>query len=164
MKFIKELIPYVIIFVVVVGIRTFIITPIQVDGQSMMPTLKNNEILLLKKFDRSYKRFDIVVIDYKGSKLIKRIIGLPGEHIRYENDALYVNGIKVEEDFIVTTTSYFDIKNMNYEVIPENYYFVVGDNRNNSTDSRIIGMIPKDNILGIADFVLFPFTSFGKVN
>lgn len=164
MNFIKELIPYVIILIVVVIIRTFIVTPVRVDGHSMDPTLKDGEILLLKKYDKNYNRFDIVVIDYQGSKLIKRVIGLSGEHIRYENDALYVNGTKVEENFIDTTTSYFDIKNMNYEVIPENYYFVVGDNRNNSTDSRIIGLIHKNNILGIADFVLFPFTSFGKVN
>ena len=164
MNFVKELIPYIIILIVVVIIRTFIVTPVRVDGHSMDPTLKDGEILLLKKYDKSYNRFDIVVIDYKGSKLIKRVIGLPGEHIRYENDALYVNGTKVEEDFIDTTTSYFDIKNMNYEIIPNNYYFVVGDNRNNSTDSRSIGMIHKNDILGIADFVLFPFTSFGKVN
>ena len=164
MKFIKEFVPYVIIFIVVVLIRSFIVTPIRVDGHSMDPTLQDGEILLLKKYQKNYERFSIVVVHYENSKLIKRIIGLPGEHIRYENNALYVNGVKVEENFIDTTTSYFDIKNMGYDTIPENYYFVVGDNRNNSTDSRIIGFIPKEDIYGVADFVLFPFTSFGKIN
>ena len=65
MKIIKELIPYVVIIVTVVLIRTFIITPVQVDGLSMYPTLKDNEILLLKKYDKNYKRFDIVVLKYK---------------------------------------------------------------------------------------------------
>ena len=164
MKFIKEFVPYVIIFIVVVLIRSFIVTPIRVDGHSMDPTLQDGEILLLKKYQKNYERFSIVVVHYENSKLIKRIIGLPGEHIRYENNALYVNGVKVEENFIDTRTSYFDIKNMGYDTIPENYYFVVGDNRNNSTDSRIIGFIPKEDIYGVADFVLFPFTSFGKIN
>ena len=164
MKFIKEFVPYVIIFIVVVLIRSFIVTPIRVDGHSMDPTLQDGEILLLKKYQKNYERFSIVVVHYENSKLIKRIIGLPGEHIRYENNALYVNGVKVEENFIDTTTSYFDIKNMGYDTIPENYYFVVGDNRNNSTDSRIIGFISKEDIYGVADFVLFPFTSFGKIN
>lgn len=164
MKVIKEFVPYVIIFIVVVLIRSFIVTPIRVDGHSMDPTLQDGEILLLKKYQKNYERFSIVVVNYENSKLIKRIIGLPGEHIRYENNTLYVNGVKVEENFIDTTTSYFDIKNMGYDTIPANYYFVVGDNRNNSTDSRIIGFIPKEDIYGVADFVLFPFTSFGKIN
>ena len=83
-KIFKELIPYLIIIVVVVSIRIFIVTPVQVSGDSMRPTLKNREILLLKKYDRSFQRFDIVVIDYDNDRLIKRIIGLPGETIKID--------------------------------------------------------------------------------
>lgn len=167
MKFIKELIPYVIIIITVVLIRTFIVTPVQVDGLSMYPTLKDNEILLLKKYDKDYERFDIVVLKYKNDKLIKRIIGLPGESIKYVDDKLYVNDKLVEENFSKNTeTDDFDISyllNEEETKIPDNMYFVVGDNRDNSTDSRIIGLIKKEDIKGTVDFALFPFNKFGKI-
>lgn len=159
-KFIKELIPYVIIIVVVVLIRSFIVTPVQVDGNSMYPTLKDNEILLLKKYDKKYKRFDIVVLNYNNSKLIKRIIGLPGEHIEYKDNKLYVNGKYIKEKFKRNTeTSDFEID----KKIPKDYYFVMGDNRDNSTDSRIIGVVSKEDIEGVSDIALFPFDRFGSV-
>lgn len=168
--FCKNLIPYLIIVIVVVLIRCFIFTPIQVDGSSMYPTLEDNEILLLKKFDKRYDRFDIVVFDYKDSygkntKLIKRIIGLPGESIEYKDNKLYVNGIYVREKFISTQETYdFSLKELGYNKIPEGYYFVLGDNRTNSTDSRIIGLISKEQIDGISDFSIFPFSRFGVVS
>ncbi|MBE6159767.1 MAG: signal peptidase I [Lactobacillales bacterium] len=159
-NFIKELIPYVIIIVVVVLIRMFIVTPVQVDGNSMYPTLKDNEILLLKKYDQKYKRFDIVVLNYNNSKLIKRIIGLPGEHIEYKDNKLYVNGKYVKERFKRNTeTSDFEID----KKIPKGYYFVMGDNRDNSTDSRMIGFISKNDLEGVSDIALFPFDRFGSV-
>ena len=72
MKIVKELIPYVIIVIIVVLLRTFIITPVRVDGDSMNPTLIDGEIMLLNKFDKTYNRFDIVVVNYGDTKLIKR--------------------------------------------------------------------------------------------
>lgn len=153
-KIIKELIPYLIIIVVVVTIRIFIVTPVQVSGDSMRPTLKNREILLLKKYDRSFKRFDIVVIDYDNDRLIKRIIGLPGETIKIENDKLYINGKYIKQNFKRNSkTNDYEY----YKKIPKNYYFVMGDNRNNSTDSRIIGPINKKNIKGVIGFSIIPF-------
>lgn len=163
MKILKEALPYIIIVIVVVLIRTFIITPVRVDGTSMDPTLKNGEILLLKKYDKSIKRFDIIVIKYSDTKLVKRVVGLPGEKVKYENNKLYINNEIIEEDFIDTTTSNFDLSKLKFEFIPNNYYFVMGDNRNNSTDSRIIGLIHIDDILGTTDFSLFPFNKFGKI-
>ena len=77
-KIIKEVYPYIIIIVCVVLFRTFIATPVRVDGNSMNDTLNNNDILILNKLDTSYERFDIVVINYGNTKLVKRIIGLPG--------------------------------------------------------------------------------------
>ncbi|MEG0826072.1 MAG: signal peptidase I [Bacilli bacterium] len=163
MKLLKEIFPYVIIVMVVVLIRMFIITPVRVDGLSMVPTLKNGEILLLKKYDKKIKRFDIVVVDYQNTKLVKRVIGLPGEHIKYMNNKLYINNKIVSENFINTTTSDYDLKELKFDFIPNNYYFVVGDNRNNSKDSRIIGLIHIDKIIGTTDFSLFPFDKFGKI-
>lgn len=163
MKFIKGLIPYVIITLVVVLIRIFIISPARVDGTSMYPTLDNREYILIKKYDKSYERFDIVVLRYEKEDLIKRIIGLPGDYVEYLNNELYINGKKVEEKFLSdeTTTWDFNIDLIGYDKIPDNYYFVVGDNRTNSKDSRLIGLIPKKDIKGIA---LFSLSKFKKVN
>ncbi len=163
MKFIKEIVPYIVIIIAVVLIRTFIVTPIKVDGASMNPTLNDGEVMLLNKFDKNYKRFDIVVVNYGDTKLIKRIIGLPGEHIKFINNKLYVNNKLVHDIKLDDETSNFDIREINYEVIPDDSYFVMGDNRNNSTDSRIIGPINKSNIVGKTNIIIFPFNKFGKV-
>ena len=166
MNKIKELIPYLIIIIVVVLIRTFVVTPVRVDGSSMYPTLKNGEILILKKFDKTYDRFDVVVVKYNGERLVKRIIGLPGEHIVYKDSKLYVNDELIDEKFLPSDLTFDDFDNilLGKNFIPEDYYVVVGDNRNNSTDSRIIGFIPKNDILGVTNFRLFPFNKIGTFN
>ena len=166
MNKIKELMPYLIIIIVVVLIRTFVVTPVRVDGSSMYPTLKNGEILILKKFDKTYDRFDVVVVKYNGERLVKRIIGLPGEHIVYKDSKLYVNDELIDEKFLPSDLTFDDFDNilLGKNFIPEDYYFVVGDNRNNSTDSRIIGFIPKNDILGVTNFRLFPFNKIGTFN
>ena len=151
MKIIKELIPYVVIFLIVIIIRTFIVTPVIVSGSSMASTLHDGEILLLKKYDKKYERNEIIVFDYQGSKLVKRIIGLPGETVEYESGKLYINGVETEEMFSSITNDYYKT------TIPEGYYFVLGDNRNNSTDSRIIGLISEEQISGTTSFSLWPF-------
>lgn len=165
-QFFKAVLPYIIIVIVVVLIRTFIITPIQVDGLSMYSTLDDNEILLLKKYDKDYERFDIVVFDYNNTKLIKRIIALPGETVKYEDNKLYINGEYVEEDFLDENMETYDfsLEELGYEEIPEGYYFVLGDNRTNSTDSRIIGLISEEELDGTTDFAIFPFSKFGSFN
>ncbi len=162
-KFIKELIPYVVIVVIVVLIRTFIVTPVQVDGESMYPTLLDNQLLLLKKYDHSYERFDIVVFKYNNSKLVKRVIGLPGETICYKDNTLYIDNKKIDNISLDSYTYDFDLKELGFDTIPEGYYFVLGDNRTNSLDSRAIGLIPEDSILGVANFSLFPFKRFGII-
>lgn len=162
MKYIKEIIPYIIVVIVAILIRTFIVTPVQVDGESMYPTLDDNEILLLKKYDHSYERFDIVVFNYNNSKLVKRIIGLPGEYVEYKNNELYINEEKV--GFKLDAYTYdFELSELGFKQIPEDYYLVLGDNRTNSIDSRRIGLIPKSNILGTTTFSIFPFNRFGKI-
>ena len=105
-KIIKELYPYVIIIVVVVLFRTFIATPVRVDGDSMKDTLHNNDILILNKLDNSYERFDVVVVNYNNSKLVKRVIGLPGENISYKNNELYINDKKTEDVATIRTSDF----------------------------------------------------------
>lgn len=165
-KIIKELYPYVIIIVVVVLFRTFIATPVRVDGDSMKSTLNNGEILILNKLDKTYDRFDIVVINIDKTKLVKRIIGLPGESIEYKDNELYINGQKID-DIETSRTSNFSLGEL-YDIdkIPEGYYFVMGDNRGNSTDSRDyrVGLIKESDIVGTTTIRLFPFTRIGKFN
>lgn len=161
MKIIKQIIPYIIILIIVVVIRTFIVTPVVVSGSSMDGTLKDGNILLLNKFDHEYERYDIVVFDYQNSKLVKRIIGLPGEHIKYEDGILYVNGEEVKDNFSSITANY-DLEYLGYETIPDGYYFVLGDNRTKSSDSRIIGLISEEYIKGTTTFSLWPFGKIKK--
>lgn len=151
---IKELMPYIIIIVVVVLFRTFIATPVRVDGSSMNPTLTNGQILILNKLDKNYNRMDIVVFQYKNERLIKRVIGLPGETVLIENNKLYINDEEINDYSN-------DVKTADYNLgikIPKGYYFLLGDNRYNSSDSRLIGLVNEDKILGKASLRLFPFT------
>lgn len=166
MKYVKEIVPYVVIIILVVLIRVYVVTPVQVDGSSMYPTLKNNEILILKKYDKSYKRFDIVVIKRTHDKLIKRVIGLPGEYVEFKNNKLYINGKVVKQNFKTNTkTEDFNLEDLYGEKvkIPKNEYFVMGDNRNNSTDSRIIGFVHKNDIQGTIGIRVFPFNHIGSI-
>lgn len=162
MKILKEFMPYVVIVLVVVLIRTFIATPVLVNGSSMYPTLKDNELLILKKYDNSYNRYDIVVLDYKDEKLIKRVIGLPGEIVEYKDGVLYIDGKKTEDEFS-SITSDFKSSELITGAIPDGYYLVMGDNRKNSIDSRTIGLISEDDINGVTNFSLWPFGTFGKI-
>ena len=151
-KFIKELIPYIIIIISVVIIRTFIVTPVRVDGVSMSPTLEYNDILIFNKVDKSYNRFDVIVFNYNNEKLVKRIIGLPGETIKVKDNKLYINNKYINEEFTHRLTDDYEYE----RVIPSNTYFVMGDNRSNSLDSRFIGPINKQNIEGTVNISLLP--------
>ena len=164
-KFLKGTVPYIVIIIAVVLVRRYIITPVQVEGLSMYSTLDNKEILLLKKYDKSYQRFDIVVFNYNNAKLIKRVIGLPGETVEYKNGKLYINGKYVAESFLNNNvTADFTLEELGYDKIPDGYYFVMGDNRTNSTDSRIIGLIPSEDIEGTTNFAIFPLDKIGVFN
>ncbi len=160
MKIIKELIPYLVIILVVLVLRTFVITPIVVQGESMVPTLAGDEVMILKKYDTSYERFDIVVVNksVEGDNLIKRVIGLPGETIRYTDGKLYINDKVVKDKYAFGNTNNFrEIK------LGEDEYFVMGDNRAISLDSRVLGIIKHDEIEGTVGMVIYPFNKIGKV-
>lgn len=158
-KVLKELIPYVVIVVVVVLIRSFLVTPVFVVGDSMVPTLKDKQILLLDKFKYRFNdidRFDIVVIKVGKKEIIKRVIGLPGEYVSYKDNKLYINDSVVESDYNFDTIDFTMSEITNLSKIPDDKYFVLGDNRLVSSDSRIIGLIDKDDILGKAGFSIWP--------
>ena len=131
----------------------------------MLNTLKNNDIMILNKLsykNNDIKRFDIVVVKNNNELIIKRVIGLPGEKISYKNNELFVNGKKVKENFKKVKDDNLEDYTIDNEVVPKGYYFVLGDNRPESADSRIIGYIKKDKILGKCSFIIFPFNRIGK--
>lgn len=159
-KIIKEILSYVIIIVVVILIRTFIGTPVRVNGTSMVPTLKEGEVLYLNKLNKSFDQEDIVVIDKKveGSAIIKRIIGMPNDKIKCINGVIFINDEKYEDNFGSGETSDFD------EItLGDDEYFVLGDNRIVSKDSRVLGPIKEKYIEGKTRVVLYPFSKIGKV-
>lgn len=153
----KELIPYLIILILVVFVRTFIATPIKVNGSSMYNTLDGSEFMILNKLAK-IQRYDIVVVDTKEDELIKRIYGLPGEKISIENNTIYINDKKLEDKYAYGFTS-------DYEsiVLGSDEYFILGDNRAVSLDSRTIGPIKEKQIKGSTNFIVYPFKRFGKI-
>lgn len=159
MKKLKELMPYIIIVVVVLLVRSFIVTPGLVNGSSMEPTLHNNELVLINKIglNKGIDRYDIVVVKYENSTIIKRVIGLPYETVEYIDDTLYIDGEEVGTKVDFEYTKDFKL------TAGKNEYIVLGDNRNISKDSRIIGPVKERDIIGKVDLVLFPFSKFGKV-
>ncbi len=158
MKIIREFVPYLIMIAVVILIRTYLFAPIRVNGDSMKPTLIDQEIMILNKIS-AINRFDIVVIKEDTSYLIKRVIGLPNDKITYQNNKLIINGKVVEDSHLGKhIIEDFSIS------LEKNEYFVLGDNRSNSYDSRIFGPVLKKDILGTTSLVLFPFNRIGLVN
>ena len=126
----------------------------------MVPTLKDNQILLLNKLDyklNEIDRYDIVVIKVGNGEIIKRVIGLPGETIEYRNNNLYIDGHEVETEYNFETEDFTLNSICNCDKIPQDKYLVLGDNRKNSSDSRgPIGLIDKSNIEGSAHISLWP--------
>lgn len=158
-KMLKEIYPYIIIVVVVVLIRTFIVTPVLVKGQSMFPTLSGNELMILNKLAK-IERYDIVVIDDKEEDhIIKRVYGMPGDRILCEDNTIYINNKAVEDKYGYGETEDFDqIK------LDEDEYFVLGDNRIVSKDSRLIGPVKENDVKGTAKLIIFPFNKISLIN
>lgn len=169
--------PYLIIIFFIIIIRLFVATPVSVNGTSMFPTLEDGDTMLLYKLSkttRGIKREDIIVIETDSGKLIKRVIGKPGDKIVYKKEkkddqdiyVLYRNDKKIKEEYIdqevinQTCLEEWDICKEEIKLRKDEYY-VLGDNRGNSKDSRMLGTIHKDDILGITELVIFPFNRFG---
>jgi len=168
----------VIAFAIAVIIRYFLFTPIVVDGESMMPTLKDGDRMIVNKIGYTIgkpDRFDIVVFHApEGKDYIKRVIGLPGDYIEYKDDQLYINGEPFDEPYLDeykseitdgTLTQDFTLKDIDpsLEVIPEGYVFVMGDNRRYSKDSRHIGVVSEEKIIGNTNVVFWPLSDMKLV-
>lgn len=171
---------WIIALVIAVGlasvVRAYFFAPIIVDGPSMQPTLHNRDQMIVNKF--SYRihepnRFDIVVFHAIEQKdFIKRVIGLPGEQIEVKDDTLYVDGEQVDEPFLnkqkeqlqpgEVLTGDFRLEDLpgEYQTIPDGYVLVLGDNRQNSTDSRALGLISEDQIVGKTNLIYWPLDRF----
>ena len=156
--------------VIALLVRQFIFEPVRVDGHSMDDTLAHGEVMFVTKFDYQFggepERFDVVICHYPGrgnTNFVKRVVGLPGDTVALVDGYLYVNGERYEEPYLVNR-SYVDFGPYS---VPEGYYFMMGDNRSNSNDSRsmYVGPITRDMILGRVSCVLFPFNHYrGIVN
>lgn len=153
---------YVYIVLAVLIIRTYIVTPAIVDGDSMNNTLLDGQIVILNKITYRFNdvnRFDIVVIENRedNDKIIKRIIGLPNEKIRYIDNKLYINDKLIETNLSFKKTQDFEYETKNDE------YFVLGDNRVVSKDSRILGNFKKEDIVGKVSIRIYPLDRIGSI-
>lgn len=153
---------YVYIVLAVLIIRTYIVTPAIVDGDSMNNTLLDGQIVILNKITYRFNdvnRFDIVVIENRedNDKIIKRIIGLPNEKIRYTDNKLYINDKLIETNLSFKNTQDFEYETKNDE------YFVLGDNRVVSKDSRILGNFKKEDIVGKVSIRIYPLDRIGSI-
>ena len=166
-------------------IRAFAFEMVRVNGESMNSTLSNGEIMFVTKFDYAStwfslpwqddktkeqaarittggnpKRFDVVVCRYPGrgdTNFVKRVVGLPGDTVEVREGYLYVNGEKYDEPYIKDEYRKGSLNNYGPYEVPEGEYFVMGDHRNNSNDSRMQGSLPRNMIIGHARTVLYPF-------
>ena len=164
----KTVMSYLLIIVCVILIRIFFIDPVRVDGGSMDTTLANGQIMILNKIvykRNDIKRFDIVVIDEGDKAIIKRVIGLPGETVENKDNKLYINGKETEDPYPSTETDDFSITDIGHIKVPGDCYFVMGDNRANSLDSRYptVGVIKKSQIEGRTKLRIWPLNKIGNV-
>jgi signal peptidase I len=158
-----------LMIVIILLVRPFFFSNYVVEGESMMPTLKDGDHLFVNKFELFFgqlKRFDIVVFKGKTDDYVKRVIGLPGDKVEYNDDVLYINNHMVEESFLNpykqrliggNLTGDFNLEEITGElVVPEGFIFVVGDNRLGSWDSRHYGFIRIKNVVGTVDVKYWP--------
>lgn len=138
---------------------------VRVDGSSMMPTLKNGEFVLVNRVAYRFEppqRGDIVVFHYPPDPqqdLIKRVIGLPGDEIEIQGGVVLVNGQPLIEPYISEPPLY-----AGRWVVPEGHLFVLGDNRNDSSDSHSWGMVPFENLVGKAVLIYWPFENLQLID
>ncbi len=165
LQFIRDTLETLIISIVLFLAINTVSARIRVDGYSMMPTLENGEFIVVSRL--SYRlgqpeRGDIIVFHYPRNptdEFIKRVIGLPGDEIAIRDGTVYVNGYPLEEPYIAAPPNY-----ETQMTVGKNQIFVLGDNRNNSSDSHIWGTVPMDYVVGRAVFVYWPVPKIGFLN
>ena len=167
LDFLKDL---AVCFVIVFFITKVLVKPVRVNGESMYPTLKNNDIGISNTIGfrtGGLKRFDIAIIyiEAKDEFIVKRVIGLPGETVSYQDGQLYINGEPMDEPFLDQeyVAEYGDdfMEDVAPVTLAEDEYYCLGDNRPHSSDSRYYGPFKKSIIACKGVLTLYPFSSFG---
>lgn len=156
-----------ILFAVVIAllIRTFVFQTSIVEGESMEPTLESGQKVILNKFIYLFdkpKRGDVVIIEKSSEYYVKRVIGLPGENIEVQDNTLYIDGEEQKESYI-DFNALDDTGSFDSVKIPEDSYFVMGDNRAVSMDSRNdLGFVSTSEIIGRSEFIIYPFNQWTR--
>jgi signal peptidase I len=146
----------------------FLYQPVKVEGTSMMPTLEDQERVFINKFVyrlEPIQRGDVVVFRYPrdtSKSYIKRVIAAPGDHVRIEDGIVFVNDRRIAEEYV--PSMYEDVRSYAEAVVPPHSYFVLGDHRNLSNDSRDFGSVDVSYIYGKAVFGYWPFAKLGKLH
>jgi signal peptidase I len=175
----REIIETLLLAALIFFLVRLVVLNFRVDGESMLPNLHNEEMLLVNR--NAYRsvefngedyfpfdppgRGDIVVFDppnRSDKPYIKRIIGLPGDHVTFGDGRVFINGEPLEEDYITERTRCGQRDTCDV-IVPEGSVFVMGDNRNNSSDSRVFGPVPLENVVGKAWITYWPPSDFGFV-
>jgi len=161
-------------------VTTFVVQPVRVEGTSMLPQLHDGERVIINKFlypldgwptenfsiGRAVRRGDVVVFYYPNdpsTRYVKRIIGVPGDTVRIDaGGKVFVNGERLAEPYLADEYVQYPMA-MPSTVVEEHYYFVLGDNRDNSSDSRSWGLVPEKYICGEAVFRFWPLNELGPV-
>lgn len=171
----KHFLKYILIDIILAALLSFalinyVVSAYRVEGDSMRPILRDGDRIFISKFnvrEKSLKRFDIVVFyrpDEPEKSLVKRIVGLPGEIIEIRNGGLFVNYELIRQPFqAAEPSSAKSVPDFTPLLIPRGHYYVMGDNRSVSHDSRLFGPVPQKYIFGRVFFRYWPFERFGKV-
>lgn len=175
----KEILSWIRAFAIAILVaflfRNYLLSPTTVHGESMNPTFDDKDRVIISKIS-DIERFDIVVFDAPDSNLyyIKRVIGLPGDHLQMKDGELYINGIKTEEPYLKEQNDKdIFLNKMNFDFtleeitgefsVPKDSLFVMGDNRANSNDSRFFGFISRESIIGEVKFQIYPIHDVGFI-
>ena len=155
-------------FVIAMALRTFVFELVRVDGDSMLPTLTTDERLFVEKISKlsedGLNIGDIIIVHYPGEEnksYVKRIVGLPGDKLKVENGKLWRNGVLIQENYTLDSRMNYDFEEY---IVPEDSYFVMGENINDSMDSRVVGSISRSEIVGHAVCVIWPIWEFKTLN
>jgi signal peptidase I len=148
-------------------VMIFLYQPVKVEGTSMYPLLSDQERIFINKFVYRFEpieRGDVIVFWYpldRSKSFIKRVVGLPGETIEIRMGHVYINGQELADQYV--PTGYLDGSNWASHRIPADSYFVMGDHRDSSNDSRVFGPVPRQFIYGKAVFAYWPVDHFGSL-
>jgi signal peptidase I len=165
MRFVLDILETLLLSLVLFAVINAISARIRVDGFSMEPTLKSGEFVIVNKL--AYKLGnpilgDVIVFHYPrdpDQEYIKRVIGVPGDRIQISNGQVTINDVPIEEPYIAAAPNY-----QSEWTVPEESLFVLGDNRNNSSDSHNWGPVPMENVIGKAFFVYWPPEKWGSID